>query len=149
MERLGVLQPIPRQQRHCLLRGAVPDLQVHAKMADPGFATIDEARTWVQNVVCWYNTEHRHSAIRYVMPERRHRGEDRVLLPERDRVYQLARAAHPERWSGRTRNWQPIGSVWLNPGRPGDRCGGHASAGALPHEAGGGGPMAGPVEHAA
>jgi len=22
---------------------------------------------------------------------------------------------NPERWSGKTRNWQPAGPVWLNP----------------------------------
>ena len=111
-----------------------------------GFATIDEARAWVQSFVQWYNTEHRHSAIRFVTPDQRHRGEDKALLAERHRVYQRARAAHPERWSGRTRNWQPIGSVWLNPERPDDRCRSHGSADALPHEAGGDGPMAGPVD---
>ena len=28
-----------------------------------------------------------------------------------------ARAQKPERWSGKTRNWQPAGPVWLNPER--------------------------------
>jgi len=114
-----------------------------------GFATIDEARAWVQGFVRWYNLEHRHSGIRFVTPDQRHRGEDPALLAERHRVYQLARAAHPERWSGPTRNWQPIGSVWLNPERPDAGRRGHGSADALPHEAGGGGPMTGPAERAA
>jgi transposase InsO family protein len=114
-----------------------------------GFATIDEARAWVQGFACWYNFEHRHSAIRFVTPDQRHRGEDRALLANRHRVYELARAAHPERWSGETRCWKPIGSVWLNPERPEARRKGHGDADALPHEAGGGGPMAGPAERAA
>jgi transposase InsO family protein len=114
-----------------------------------GFATIHEARIWVQNFANWYNTEHRHSAIRFVTPDQRHRGEEKARLAERHRVYQMARAAHPERWSGQTRNWQPIGSVWLNPERPNAGCRGHGAADALPHEAGGGGPMAGPAEQAA
>jgi len=114
-----------------------------------GFATIEEARIWVQTFATWYNTEHRHSAIRFVTPDQRHRGEERALLAERHRVYQMARAAHPERWSGQTRNWRPIGSVWLNPERPDAGCRGHGAADALPHEAGGGGPMAGPAECAA
>ena len=107
-----------------------------------GFATIDEARTRVQGFVRWHNLEHLHSALRFVTPDQRHRGEDRPLLAERHRVYETARAAHPERWSGNTRNWQPIGSVWLNPERPDAERKGHGSADALPHEAGGGGPMA-------
>jgi putative transposase len=114
-----------------------------------GFASIDEARAWVQGFVRWYNFEHRHSAIRFVTPDQRHRGEDRALLANRSRVYELARAARPERWSGRTRCWHPIGAVWLNPERPEAGRRGHGNADALPHEAGGGGPMAGPAERAA
>ena len=114
-----------------------------------GFATIDEARAWVQSFTNWYNTEHRHSAIRFVTPDQRHRGDDQPLLANRHRVYQRARAARPERWSGKTRCWTPIGSVWLNPERPDAGSEGHGPADALPQEAGGGGPMAGPAKRAA
>jgi putative transposase len=114
-----------------------------------GFASIEQARTWVAGFVRWYNTEHRHSAIRFVTPDQRHRGEDRALLASRDQVYELARAARPDRWSGRTRNWQPIGAVWLNPERPEAGHRGHGAADALPHKAGGGGPMSGPANRAA
>ena len=31
-----------------------------------GFAFIEEARAWVHAFVRWYNTAHRHSAIRFV-----------------------------------------------------------------------------------
>ena len=116
---------------------------------DRGFKTIDAARTWVQGFVRWYNLDHRHSALRFVTPDQRHRGEDCALLASRHQVYELARAARPERWSGPTRNWQPTASVWLNPERPNARCGGHGSDGALPDEAGGGGPMVGPAKRAA
>ncbi len=58
-------------------------------------------------------------------------------------------AARPERWSGKTRCWTPVGSVWLNPERPDTGSEGHGSAGALPQKAGGGGPVAGPAERAA
>ncbi len=109
-----------------------------------GFATIETARAWVQGFATWYNTEHRHSAIRFVTPDARHRGEDRALLENRHSVYQSARAERPERWSRHTRDWTPIGTVWLNPERKG-----HGAADALPHEAGGGGPMAGPENRAA
>jgi len=114
-----------------------------------GFASIDEARCWVAGVVRWYNTEHRHSAIRFVTPEQRHRGEDQALLTNRHHVYQAARDRHPARWSGTTRNWQPIGAVWLNPERPDTGRGGHGAAAALSNKAGGGGPMTGLNEHAA
>jgi hypothetical protein len=62
-----------------------------------------------------YNREHRHSAIRYVTPAQRHVGDDRTILAARKRVYQAAEARHPERWTGSTRIWAPIGEVWLNP----------------------------------
>jgi transposase InsO family protein len=114
-----------------------------------GFATIEAARAWVHSFATWYNTQHRHSAIRFVTPDQRHRGEDQALLADRHQVYELARAARPERWSGQTRNWQPIGPVWLNPERPDAGRGGHGSADALTQEAGGGRPMAGPAKRAA
>jgi hypothetical protein len=98
---------------------------------------------WVHAFVRWYNTEHRHSAIRFVTPDARHRGKDRDALGRRHEIYQAARARNPARWSGRTRNWDPVGSVWLNPERPENGCQGRWGADALPHEAGGGAPMAG------
>ncbi|KAB8308346.1 IS3 family transposase [Erwinia endophytica] len=82
-----------------------------------GFVTLEEARVWVERFTRWYNGEHRHSGIRYVTPAQRHRGEDREILRKRNEVYRSARSVHPERWSGRTRNWQPAGSVTLNPER--------------------------------
>jgi putative transposase len=45
----------------------------------------------------------------------RHAGNDRATLANRASLYANARAQRPERWSGRTRNWQPAGPVWLNP----------------------------------
>ena len=65
--------------------------------------------------VQWYNHEHRHSAIRYVTPDQRHRGMDGELLKQREAVYEMARQRHPERWSGNIRNWDPVTEVWLNP----------------------------------
>ena len=82
-----------------------------------GFADIEAARAWVRDFIVWYNQEHRHSRIRFVTPAQRHRGEDREILAGRHALYQRARARTPRRWSGRTRNWEPIGAVALNPER--------------------------------
>lgn len=82
-----------------------------------GFRTLSEARQWVDKFTRWYNEEHRHSGIRYVTPGQRHRGEDNALLKQRDDLYRTAQKAHPERWSGKTRNWQSEGPVTLNPER--------------------------------
>ena len=82
-----------------------------------GFSTKAEAQAWVKSFVGGYNVEHLHSAIRFVTPNIRHGGQDRDALEKRASLYGNARAAKPERWSGKTRNWQPAGPVWLNPER--------------------------------
>lgn len=82
-----------------------------------GFQEPEDAREWVAQFVRWYNTEHRHSAIRYVTPEQRHQRQDEELLRSRAAVYEAAREKHPERWTGKTRCWTPIREVWLNPTR--------------------------------
>lgn len=79
------------------------------------FDSLLAARQWVGSFVNWYNHEHRHSAIQFVTPAQRHAGLDAALLRNRDAVYQAARAAHPRRWSGETRNWTPVSVVHLNP----------------------------------
>ncbi len=80
-----------------------------------GFASLDQARQWMHHFVHGYNHAHRHSGIRFVTPEQRHRGEDARILAQRQGVYEQARARHPERWSGAIRNCQPVAEVWLNP----------------------------------
>lgn len=79
------------------------------------FESLLAARQWVGQFVHWYNREHRHSAIRFVTPHERHEGLENGLLQRRDDVYEAAKAANPQRWSGATRNWQPVRVVHLNP----------------------------------
>lgn len=79
------------------------------------FENLMSARTWVGTFVHWYNHEHRHSAINFVTPAQRHNGTDRALLAKRIEVYKAAKAKHPERWSGDTRNWCRVDVVHLNP----------------------------------
>lgn len=80
-----------------------------------GFATKADAQYWVQIFVAWYNDEHLHSAIRFVTPNARHAGHEIAMLTSRANLYATTRAQNPQRWSGKTRNWQPAGPVWLNP----------------------------------
>jgi putative transposase len=82
-----------------------------------GFEDLTVARRWVDGFVRWYNGEHRHSAIRFVTPDERHRGEDQAILAQRHALNQAAREHNPTRWSGKTRNWDPIAVVSLNPER--------------------------------
>jgi putative transposase len=80
-----------------------------------GFANLEDARCWMADFVHDYNHDHYHSGIRFVTPHQRHEGQDHLLLAQRQAVYEQARARHPERWSGKIRNWEPIAEVWLNP----------------------------------
>jgi len=83
------------------------------------FASLEEARRWVAWFVGWYNTEHRHSAVRFVTPDERHSGRDLEILANRRAVYEAAKARHPERWTGGTRDWSRVEEVVLNP-QPGE-----------------------------
>jgi transposase InsO family protein len=84
-----------------------------------GFRDLQAARQWASEFVHWYNHEHHHSGIGYVSPAQRHAGQDREILAARDALHQQARQANPKRWSGKTRDWSPVGAVTLNPEREG------------------------------
>lgn len=90
-------------------------LKYRPSFPDKPFSSLEEARTWVSSFVGWYNSQHRHSAIRFVTPDDRHSGREAQLLAQRHQVYQRARHRHPERWRGNTRDWTPAGPVRLNP----------------------------------
>lgn len=93
-------------------------LKYRPSFPDKPFSSLEEARSWVASFVSWYNSQHRHSAIRFVTPDDRHFGREAQLLARRHHVYQRARHRHPERWRGNTRDWTPTGPVRLNPSTP-------------------------------
>lgn len=90
-------------------------VKYHPRWPCEGFTSLEEARKWVKEFVYWYNNEHRHSRIKFVTPNQRHEGLDVEILKKRKALYQAKRNEHPERWSKKERNWQPIGAVELNP----------------------------------
>ena len=90
-------------------------LKYRPEYPDRPFESLEDARKWVEEFVRWYNHEHRHSGIRFVTPAQRHSGEDRNILRKREEVYRKAKERNPSRWSGNTRNWDPIHTVVLNP----------------------------------
>jgi len=49
------------------------------------FLSQEAAEEWVAGFVRWYNTQHLHSAIRFVTPEQRHEGLDEEILNNRRR----------------------------------------------------------------
>ena len=79
------------------------------------FESIEQAQSWVDGFVFWYNTQHLHSSIRFVTPDDRHFGREENILAKRKKVYVKARNINPNRWSKNLRNWNPVHQVWLNP----------------------------------
>ncbi len=63
------------------------------------------------------NTEHRHSAIRFITPDQHRRGVDTEDLETHRGVYEATGQKHTERWSGNTRYWSVIEEVVHNASR--------------------------------
>jgi transposase InsO family protein len=80
------------------------------------FESLEAARRWVATFCTWYNHSHRHSGLKFVTPVQRHDGADIAILEQRKCVYEEAKKRHPERWSGKTRDWNHESRVKLNPG---------------------------------
>lgn len=78
------------------------------------FESLPAAREWVESFVDWYNNTHLHSGINFVTPSSRHQGAHTAILEHRSTVYEAAKKAHPERWTGNCRDWEPAGDVVLN-----------------------------------
>lgn len=78
------------------------------------FKTIFDARAWTVKFVKWYNTIHKHSGLKFITPTQRHTGTDDAIMSNRHKIYLDARKKNPERWSGKTRNWQLPTVVTLN-----------------------------------
>jgi len=79
------------------------------------FENVEQAQSWVDGFVFWYNTQHLHSSIRFVTPDDRHFGSEEHILANRRKVYEKARGRNPNRWSKNIRNWNPVLQVRLNP----------------------------------
>lgn len=118
LEQLGVLASYSRpgvSDDNPFSESLFRTMKYRPEYPDGPFADVDAARRWVEGFVRWYNTEHLHSAIRFVTPDDRHSGRERAVLARRRMVYAKARAAHPERWTKGTRNWDQVVEVRLNP----------------------------------
>jgi hypothetical protein len=120
LEKLGILPSFSRPSTsddNAYSEALFRTLKYRPEYPRKPFDTVEEARAWVQAFVRWYNTEHRHSAIRFVTPDERHSGHDVILLAQRHEVYQRARRKNPARWTRNTRDWSRIECVSLNPRR--------------------------------
>ncbi len=120
LQRLGIVPSFSRpgvSDDNAFAESLFRTLKYRPSYPSGPFASLDQARGWMAGFVAWYNSEHRHSAIRFITPDDRHSGREGAILAARAQVYESARQRHPERWSRRTRNWSPVGAVHLNPVR--------------------------------
>lgn len=117
LQRLGVMPSFSRpsvSNDNAYSESLFKTLKYNSGFPDKPFETLDKARLWVTGFEHWYNEEHRHSAIQFVTPGQRHRGEDILILKKREELYEAAKAKRPERWAKKCRNWNQLAIVTLN-----------------------------------
>ena len=121
LQRLGVMPSFSRpsvSNDNPYSEALFKTLKYHPGFPDKPFDSLDEARTWVAGFQHWYNEVHRHSALKFVTPGQRHRGEDIAILEQRRRIYEIYKRRLKGRWAGKTRDWTLVKTVFLNPGKP-------------------------------
>jgi putative transposase len=85
------------------------------------FGSLLDARAWGQPFFHWYNYEHHHTGLGLLTPATVHFGQAQAFFLERQRVLQLAYAAHPERFvKGLPKPPALPSAVWINPPQPGE-----------------------------
>ena len=120
LQRLGVMPSFSRpsvSNDNPYSESLLKTLKYHPGFSGKPFRRIQEAREWVAGFQHWYNEVHRHSALKFMTPGQRHRGEDVAILHQRSSLYEATRVQRPERWSGSTRNWKHEEIVFLNPSK--------------------------------
>ena len=120
LQRLGVMPSFSRpsvSNDNPYSEALFKTLKYHPGFPDKPFNSLQDAREWVAGFQHWYNEVHRHSALKFVTPGQRHRGEDIAILAQRNTLYAEAKVQRPERWSGATRNWEHEEVVFLNPNK--------------------------------
>jgi hypothetical protein len=125
LQKLGVIPSLSRpsvNNDNAFSESLFCTLKYRPEYPEHRFTDICQARQWVAGFVEWYNGEHLHSAIRFVTSNDRHEGKDSEILQQRHVVYQAAKQRNPERWSGQTRNWNPVQEVVLNKTSHNDRA---------------------------
>ena len=83
------------------------------------FGSLVEARAWAQTFFGWYNQNHHHTGLGLLTPVTVHTGQAETVLQKRQRVLDIAYAAHPERFVKRppVPAQLPV-AVWINPPKP-------------------------------
>ena len=118
LQKLGVIPSFSRphvSNDNAFSEALFKTLKYHPIYPLHPFKNLNEAKSWVERFVSWYNFEHLHSQISYVTPQSRYLGEDRMILEKRSGVYLEAKARTPQRWSKNIRRWEAKPFVVLNP----------------------------------
>ncbi len=87
------------------------------------FKSIEEAREWMSEFVDWYNNEHMHTRLNYITPAQRRNGKCQDIFDRRYKTFEKARSKHPERWSGKIKNWYLENEVLLKKGNYAKKAG--------------------------
>ncbi len=78
--------------------------------------SLEHARQVVRALVAWYNDEHYHVGLSLLHPADVHYGRAHDIVAARQRVLDVAHAAHPERFvRGRPMQKAPPPAAWINP----------------------------------
>lgn len=121
LQRLGVLPSFSRPRvsdDNAYSEALFRTLKYRPFYPSQPFRNINEATTWVEGFVDWYNHEHMHSSINYVTPACRHNLDDERILSLRQDVFEKAKSQNPSRWSGKVRNFDAVPFVVLNSLQP-------------------------------
>lgn len=118
LEKLGIMASFSRphvSDDNPFSEALFRTLKYRPEYPNKPFDSITDALSWVTGFVDWYNMKHLHSSIKFVTPYDRHEGNHEEILCQRTAVYEVAKNKNPNRWSGKTRNWEPTTRVVLNP----------------------------------
>jgi putative transposase len=83
------------------------------------FGCLVDARIWAQTFFTWYNEDHHHTGLGLLTPVVVHTGKAETVLQKRQKVLDIAYAAHPERFvkHAPVPAQLPV-AVWINPPKP-------------------------------
>jgi putative transposase len=83
------------------------------------FGCLIDARLWAQAFFAWYNQAHHHTNLGLLTPAIVHTGQAEFVRQKRQKVLDVAYAAHPERFvKGAPVPAQLPVAVWINPPKP-------------------------------
>lgn len=80
------------------------------------FGCLEDARSWTRDFFGWYHHEHCHTGLGLMTPAAVHYGQAGEIRNERQRILEVAYAAHPERFvRGKPVPPRLPTAVWINP----------------------------------